>query len=112
MSFSLTHPVINGVVELIYVNAGRHPNCHGGVMDKRENPAPICPHCGKPMRLARTIPGIGALPELHTYDCKQCGVATGRRHFRLPTQAIHGSGNFIGAPRAGKAPRRWGACGV
>jgi hypothetical protein len=27
------------------------------------------------MRLARTIPGIGALPELHTYDCKQCGVA-------------------------------------
>jgi hypothetical protein len=26
------------------------------------------------MRLARIIPGIGALPELHTYDCKQCGV--------------------------------------
>ena len=42
---------------------------------EHEHPAPICSHCGKPMRLARIIPGIGALPGLHTYDCKQCGVA-------------------------------------
>jgi hypothetical protein len=27
------------------------------------------------MRLARTIPAIGVLSELYTYDCKQCGVA-------------------------------------
>jgi hypothetical protein len=40
-----------------------------------EHPAPICPHCGKPMRLARKIPDGGALPELHIYDCKECGVA-------------------------------------
>jgi hypothetical protein len=42
---------------------------------QRQYPAPICPHCGKPMGLARTIPGIGALPELHIFDCKQCGVS-------------------------------------
>ena len=27
------------------------------------------------MRLARKIPDGGALPELHTYDCKECGIA-------------------------------------
>jgi len=26
-------------------------------------------------RFARSIPGIGALPELKTYDCKECGIA-------------------------------------
>jgi hypothetical protein len=34
----------------------------------------ICLSCGKAMRLARTIPGIGELPELRTYDCNACGV--------------------------------------
>jgi hypothetical protein len=32
---------------------------------KRENRVPICPHCGKSMRLALAIPSSGALPELH-----------------------------------------------
>jgi hypothetical protein len=37
-------------------------------------PDRICLSCGKAMRLARTIPTIGAVPELRTYDCKACGV--------------------------------------
>jgi rubredoxin len=34
----------------------------------------ICLSCGKAMRLARTISGIGEPPELRTYECKACGV--------------------------------------
>jgi hypothetical protein len=26
------------------------------------------------MHLVRTIPGVGELPELRTYDCEACGV--------------------------------------
>jgi len=36
---------------------------------------PICPHCGRPMHVARIIPGIGGLPELRVYSCPQCGVS-------------------------------------
>jgi hypothetical protein len=28
------------------------------------------------MRFANSIPGIGALPELHTYECRECREAT------------------------------------
>jgi hypothetical protein len=31
-----------------------------------------CPSCGKLMRLASIFPGIGALPELWTYECRDC----------------------------------------
>ena len=41
----------------------------------REETRPLCPHCGKPMPLVRTIPGIGGLPELRVYSCRQCGVS-------------------------------------
>jgi hypothetical protein len=34
----------------------------------------ICLSCGKAMGLARTIPAIGAVPELRTYDCSACGI--------------------------------------
>jgi hypothetical protein len=37
-------------------------------------PDRICLSCGKAMRLSRTIPAIGAVPELRTYDCVACGV--------------------------------------
>jgi len=39
-----------------------------------EKPAPIvpCPSCGKPMRLASVIPRLGALPELWTFECRDC----------------------------------------
>lgn len=39
------------------------------------NPAPLCPHCCQPMRLARTVPRLGGLPELRTYECRACGVS-------------------------------------
>jgi hypothetical protein len=34
----------------------------------------ICLSCGKAMRLARTIPASGAIPERLTYDCNACGI--------------------------------------
>ncbi len=37
--------------------------------------APLCPHCGQPMRLARTVPRLGGLPELHTFECRPCGIS-------------------------------------
>ena len=41
---------------------------------ERTTPTPACPSCGNPMRLVQAIPASG-LPELRTYDCRQCGVA-------------------------------------
>ena len=41
----------------------------------REQSRPSCPSCGQPMHLVRTISGIGGLPELHVYSCRQCGVS-------------------------------------
>jgi hypothetical protein len=35
---------------------------------------PLCPHCGQPMRLVRTVPRLGGLPELHTFECRPCGI--------------------------------------
>jgi superfamily II helicase len=49
---------------------------------KRENSAPICSHCAEPMRLTLTISDSGALPELHTYYCKECEVTVLRRASR------------------------------
>jgi hypothetical protein len=42
-----------------------------------QKPQPIvhCPACGRPMRLAGIIPGIGALPELWTFECRGCAEA-------------------------------------
>ena len=42
------------------------------VVDLERIKSPICPLCGQPMQFARSIPGIGGLPELRTYDCKAC----------------------------------------
>jgi DNA-directed RNA polymerase subunit RPC12/RpoP len=36
---------------------------------------PHCLSCGKPMRLARSIPKLGGLPELRTIECRECGVS-------------------------------------
>jgi predicted RNA-binding Zn-ribbon protein involved in translation (DUF1610 family) len=46
---------------------------------EQEHPAPICPHCGESVRLALTILSSGALPQLHNYYCKECGVMVLRR---------------------------------
>ena len=41
----------------------------------RITPTRACPSCGKRMRFARAIAQADGLPELQTYDCKQCGAA-------------------------------------
>jgi ribosomal protein L37AE/L43A len=35
---------------------------------------PACPSCGGPMRLTRTIPKLGGLPELRIWECAGCAV--------------------------------------
>ena len=64
----------------MHVTANRRRTAIVGVMDiEQEHPAPICPHCGEFMRLALTILSSGALPQLHNYYCKECGVMVLRR---------------------------------
>lgn len=36
---------------------------------------PICPKCAGVMKLVRTAPRLGGLPELRTYRCEPCGTA-------------------------------------
>ncbi len=40
-----------------------------------ERVTPTCLSCGKPMQFIRTVPGIGGLPELRVYSCRQCGIS-------------------------------------
>jgi transposase-like protein len=59
------------------INARASRHCHGAAMTETTNKqtGPNCPSCGKPLVLMRTIPGIGGLPELCVYSCRQCGVS-------------------------------------
>ena len=34
-----------------------------------------CPSCGEPMRFARTVPKVGELPEMQTFECRLCRLA-------------------------------------
>jgi hypothetical protein len=34
-----------------------------------------CPSCGAPMRFLRTVPAIGGLPEMQTFECRPCRLA-------------------------------------
>jgi hypothetical protein len=34
-----------------------------------------CPSCGEPMRFARTVPKVGDLPEMQTFECRLCRLA-------------------------------------
>jgi hypothetical protein len=36
--------------------------------------SPPCPNCGRPMHLARTIPGWGGLPHSCVFKCGECAV--------------------------------------
>jgi len=35
---------------------------------------PACPNCGRPMHVARMMPGTNGLPDLGTFRCGECGV--------------------------------------
>jgi hypothetical protein len=36
--------------------------------------APLCPMCARVMKLSRTMPRVGGLPELQTFECRPCAV--------------------------------------
>jgi hypothetical protein len=56
---------------------GGHDACHMGWMDN-ERPVPICPKCCRPMKLVRTIPRVGTLPQLEVFYCSECNEAETR----------------------------------
>jgi transposase-like protein len=35
---------------------------------------PMCPNCGRPMKLARVTPRLGGLPELQSFECRPCSI--------------------------------------
>jgi hypothetical protein len=47
----------------------------GGLMQHEYRPVPSCPSCGAAMRLVRSIPKIGGLPELESFECRACRVS-------------------------------------
>jgi len=36
---------------------------------------PLCPNCAQAMRLARTTPRFGDLPDVYTFECQACDVS-------------------------------------
>jgi len=64
------------VPALIRINTRRHDLRHEDDMDAHANSTvPLCPNCGKPMTFVRSVPRVGGLPELRSYECKACRVA-------------------------------------
>ena len=55
---------------------------------ERVKTAPTCPKCGKHMRFARAIPGIGGLPELWTFECVPCTEAMTEEKTKLLACAV------------------------
>jgi len=66
--------------------------------DDHRPPAPLCPRCRKPMDFVRSIPKVGALPELRTYQCKPCRETV--------TEADEPPLSRGQLPEAGSYPRR------
>jgi hypothetical protein len=65
---------------------------------ERITPTRGCPSCGEPMRFARAIAQADGLPELQTYDCKECGVAmTEAEDSQLASAAASDRAAIIGA---------------
>ena len=48
-----------------------------------------CPVCGRPMRVSSTVPRLGSMPALRSFECKSCGV--------IITEAATGDGAPQGA---------------
>jgi hypothetical protein len=47
-----------------------------------------CPCCGVPMRFARTVPKVGDLPEMQTFECRLC-------HLAVTAEQVRGYGNGV-----------------
>jgi hypothetical protein len=39
---------------------------------------PLCTSCKAPMQLVRIVPRLGGMLELHTFECKPCGIVVTR----------------------------------
>jgi hypothetical protein len=58
------------------------------------------------MRFARAIPRIGALPELWTFECRDCAEATTEEKATLLAAAVHRASSPSGfLPRACVIPK-------
>ena len=50
---------------------------------------PVCPSCGRMLRLSRITPGTHSLADQHTYSCQPCGVwVTEAADTRVPRSLI------------------------
>ena len=45
-------------------------------------PFTLCAGCGQVMKLIRSVPSLGAIPELHVFVCPSCGEAETKRVLR------------------------------
>ena len=43
-------------------------------MDRAPVKGPLCPNCGKSMKLARVIPGSAELLPVNVFECGACGI--------------------------------------
>ena len=59
----------------------------------------LCPNCGKPLRFVRSLPRLGGLPELHTFECKACGI-TYTEAEDVESEDLAGDGEFARFGRA------------
>jgi hypothetical protein len=51
-----------------FIHDARMPRTHHGFSH--------CPfYCRQPMRIERTVPKLGELPEMQTFECKRCRLA-------------------------------------
>ena len=55
---------------------------------------PLCPNCGREMKLTRRWEGVGVLPNRSTFACDRCGIAfaeivTGESSIPERVSALH-----------------------
>jgi hypothetical protein len=46
-----------------------------GVEEARMPENPLCPNCGRKMRISRTLPPDGDDPESHVFECAICNIS-------------------------------------
>lgn len=70
----------------------RYPGTMHGAVNRPAPSTPICPNCGRTMKLVRTVPRGGGLPDLLTFECRPCGV--------ILTAAVEDASARPGSPRS------------
>jgi|SRR5262245_21804854 hypothetical protein len=65
--------------EILYEGAaggGEWHRMRAAVYCRRDAPdPPLCPDCREPMKLVKTIPHVGGLPEIFVFYCSRCKQA-------------------------------------